>query len=111
MGRRIVWAVAAALAGVPVSAAPAVAAGDGKAGEAKAGMCQTCHGRRGLATMPGVPNLAGQDESYVIAQLKAFRDGTRRSEQMAVVARSLSDEDIRNLAAFYSRIKVAVVGE
>lgn len=87
---------------------PADAAGDRDAGSAKAAQCQTCHGRQGMATMPGVPNLAGQSDVYLTAQLKAFRDGARNNEQMSIVAKSLSDADIENLAAYFSQIKVTV---
>ncbi len=88
--------------------APANAAGDRDAGLAKATQCQTCHGRQGMATMPGVPNLAGQSDVYLAAQLKAFREGVRNNEQMSIIAKSLSDADIENLAAYFSQIKVTV---
>ncbi|HYD71463.1 cytochrome c [Azospirillum sp.] len=108
MIHRVAAAALPAAAGLLLLALPAHAQGDPKAGQAKAMMCQTCHGRQGITTAPGVPNLAGQNEAYVVAQLKAFRDGTRRHEQMTVVAKSLNDDDIRNLAAFYGQIKVTV---
>ncbi|MCW2239898.1 c-type cytochrome [Azospirillum canadense] len=91
-----------------LGAAPAGAAGDREAGSAKATQCQTCHGRQGMATMPGVPNLAGQSDVYLTAQLKAFREGVRNNEQMSIIAKSLSDADIENLAAYFSQIKVTV---
>ncbi|HYH20396.1 MAG TPA: cytochrome c [Azospirillum sp.] len=108
MIHRVAAAALPTVAGLLLLALPAHAQGDRKAGEAKAMMCQTCHGRQGIAMAPGVPNLAGQNEAYVVAQLKAFRDGTRRHEQMTIVAKALNDEDIRNLAAFYGQIKVMV---
>ena len=88
--------------------APAVA-GDAAAGKAKAqAMCQTCHGMDGIATIPMAANLSGQQEGYLIAQLEAYRAGKRQHEQMSIIASSLSDDDIENLAAWYSRIKVTV---
>lgn len=76
------------------------------AGRAKAQMCATCHGPLGLASAPDAPNLAGQSEIYLAAQLRAYRSGARRHEVMAVMAKGLSDEDIANLAAWYASIKV-----
>ncbi|WP_448207744.1 c-type cytochrome [Azospirillum sp. sgz302134] len=96
---------------VLLAAAPAWAGGDRAAGAAKAGQCQTCHGRQGLATMPGVPNLAGQSDIYLAAQLRAFRGGARNNEQMSVVAKSLTDQDIENLAAYFSQIKLSVMAD
>lgn len=76
------------------------------AGRAKAPMCATCHGPLGLATAPDAPNLAGQPEIYLAAQLRAYRSGARRHEVMGVIAKGLSDEDIANLAAWYASIKL-----
>ncbi|MGQ9370513.1 c-type cytochrome [Azospirillum sp. ST 5-10] len=88
----------------------AAAAGDPDAGAAKARVCQTCHGREGIAAAPQVPNLAGQDEWYLAEQLKAFRAGKRRNEQMDVVAKGLSDQDIADLAAWFAGFTVTVTG-
>ena len=55
-----------------------------------------------------VPNLSGQREDYTVIQLEAYRSGRRQHEQMSIIAQSLSDEDIRNLAAWYASIEVAV---
>jgi cytochrome c553 len=84
-------------------------AGDVKAGRAKALMCQTCHGLDGLSKVPDAPNIAGQTEPYLIAQLQAFKSGTRKNDAMSVVAPSLSDTDIDNLAAYFSAIEISVV--
>ena len=82
-------------------------AGDVKAGAAKAMMCQTCHGLDGLSKTPDSPNIAGQIEPYLVAQLQAFKSGARKSETMSLVAAGLSSDDIDNLAAWYSSIEVA----
>jgi cytochrome c553 len=87
---------------------PALAAGDAKAGRAKALACQTCHGIDGLSRVPDAPNIAGQVESYLATQLRAFRSGARRSEAMSVVAATLTDQDIDNLAAYFSAIEIKV---
>ena len=87
----------------------AAAAGDLQAGKAKAqAACQTCHGIDGVATVAMTPNLSGQRQEYLVIQLKYFRDGKRRHEQMTIIAKMLSDDDIENLAAWYSNIKVTI---
>ena len=55
-----------------------------------------------------MPHIAGESDIYLIKQLKAFRSGERQDPQMSVMAKPLSDEDIANLAAWYSSIKITV---
>ncbi len=96
---------------VPLSglAAPPALAGELAAGKAKAeAMCRTCHGIDGKATIPMAANLGGQQREYLVAQLKAYRSGKRRHEQMSIVAKMLKDADIDNLAEWYSSIKVTL---
>jgi cytochrome c553 len=83
-------------------------ASDIKAGRAKALMCQACHGLDGLSKVPDAPNIAGQTEPYLVAQLQEFKTGARKNDAMTVVASSLSDTDIENLAAYYSAIEINV---
>jgi cytochrome c553 len=83
-------------------------AGDVKAGRAKALMCQACHGLDGLSKTPDAPNIAGQTEPYLTAQLQAFKSGARKNDAMSVVAPSLSDKDIEDLAAYFSAIEISV---
>jgi cytochrome c553 len=83
-------------------------AGNTIAGKQKAKMCQTCHGLDGVARLPDAPNISGDSELYITNQLNAFRSGQRQHEQMSVIASSLSDEDIADLAAWYSSIQVRV---
>ncbi|MGH9697536.1 MAG: c-type cytochrome [Bryobacteraceae bacterium] len=90
-------------AGVDVSAA-----GDVKTGRAKALMCQACHGLDGLSKTPDAPNIAGQIEPYLVAQLQAYKSGARKNDAMSVVAPSLSDKDIEDLAAYFSAIEINV---
>ena len=70
--------------------------------------CAVCHGQQGLAVTPETPHLAGQPERYLGEQLKAYRNGKRQHEVMAVIAKPLSDEDIRDLAAWFASLKVEV---
>jgi len=83
-------------------------ASDGAAGKAKAQQCAVCHGIDGLAKRPDAPHLAGESELYLRKQLEAFRSGARQHEIMTIIAEALSDEDIGDLAAWYSSIKVSV---
>jgi cytochrome c553 len=88
--------------------APALAA-DAAAARAKAQtLCQNCHGENGVAVLPGAANLSGQQKEYLRAQLRAYRSGSRQNEQMSIVAKTLTDADIENLAEWYSAIKVTV---
>ncbi len=71
-------------------------------------VCQTCHGMDGVATTPVAANLSGQQEMYMKIQLEHYRDGKRDDAQMSIIVQMLSDEDIANVAAYYSNIKVTV---
>jgi len=84
----------------------AALAGDAAAGRQKAQMCTVCHGSNGLATAPETPNIAGKPEGYLVRQLQAYRSGKRQHEVMNVIAKSLSDEEIDNLAAWFTSIKL-----
>lgn len=108
MGCRPFSAAAAAAALVLGLSAADAAAQDVAAGRRKAVACQTCHGLDGLAKLPDAPHLAGQPAGYLARELRAYRAGTRRNEVMGVAAKSLSDEDIRDLAAYYSAIQIEV---
>lgn len=91
------------------AALPALAQqGNQEAGRRKAQACAVCHGQLGLATAPDAPNLAGQPVTYVVTQLRAYRSGARRHEVMAVIAKPLTDEDIADLASWFSAIQVEV---
>lgn len=81
---------------------PAVASagGDAAAGKAKSLACQACH----IAVPPAgdTPHLAGQRETYIAKQLKAFKAGDRKNPLMSAMASQLNDADIDNLAAYWS---------
>ncbi|MEQ1688169.1 MAG: cytochrome P460 family protein [Sphingopyxis sp.] len=66
--------------------------------------CQSCHGVDGISALSFAPHLAGQREAYLVAQLRAFRSGDRKSEIMNAVASQLNDEQITALAGFFSRL-------
>ena len=76
-------------------------AGDAKAGKTKSAACAACHGPKGINATGGFPNLAGQNEVYVVTALKAYRAKTRKADIMNTIAGALDDQDIANLAAYY----------
>jgi cytochrome c553 len=78
------------------------AVGNRENGKALAtGKCETCHGIYGINTNQP-PNLAGQKEAYLVRQLQAYRTGTRVNATMQAQAGKLSDQDIEDLAAYFS---------
>lgn len=83
-------------------------ASDPEAGKTKAQTCMNCHGIDGIGLLPNAPNISGQNEIYLIEQLRAYRSGKRHSEVMKVIAVPLSDTDIDDLAAWYSGIEITV---
>jgi cytochrome c553 len=90
--------------------ASALAAGSKEAGQAKAATCSACHGMDGNSVNPEWPTIAGQHETYIRAQLAAFKAGDRQNPLMSPMAMILSDEDMADLAAYFSS-QVARGGE
>ncbi|WP_117233476.1 c-type cytochrome [Vibrio maerlii] len=100
--------VIGAILGLGLMSGQAMAAGDAAAGKAKAAICAACHGADGIAVIPGYPNLKGQNEQYLVTSMKAYKDKQRNGGLAAVMqaqASMLSDDDINNLAAYYSSLK------
>lgn len=93
------WLLTAALMACPGAA---TATGDPVAGERKSVACHACHGKDGISIHDLWPNLAGQRAGYLRKQLKAFRDGQRKDPIMQPLVESLSDQDIADIAAYYS---------
>jgi cytochrome c553 len=83
--------------------APAFAA-DVSAGKSLAEGCAACHGADGVSETPLTPSLAAQPDEFVQWQLVYFRSGARKNEIMGPIAESLSNEDIRNLGAYYASL-------
>lgn len=83
-------------------------AGDAKAGRALTNKCEACHGVDGQAKIVEAPNLAGQTEPYLIKAMTLYKEGQRQNDMMSVVAPTLSEEDIANLAAYYSAIPITL---
>lgn len=80
----------------------AIAEGDIAAGKEKAQVCAACHGVDGNSTNPVWPNLAGQHEEYIVKQLMDFKAGNRENPQMTPMATNLSEQDMYDLAAYFS---------
>ncbi|HEY7238055.1 MAG TPA: c-type cytochrome [Burkholderiales bacterium] len=86
--------------GIGLATAPVHAADDI---EAKAQVCAACHGNKGTPTDPKtMPIIWGQQESYLMKQLRDFRNGERQSAIMAPLAKGLAEEDLRPLAAHFA---------
>jgi cytochrome c553 len=79
-----------------------ILAADIAAGEQKASACAGCHGPKGSSSNAQWPNLAAQQSTYLVNQLKAFKAGDRINPMMQPMAAGLNDGDINNLAAFFS---------
>jgi cytochrome c553 len=82
----------------------AAVAADLAAGQEKAEMCVGCHGENGISQMENVPSLAGQVDQFIQWQLVFFRAGARKNEQMQPIVEQLSNEDIRNLGAYFASL-------
>lgn len=89
-----------------VVATVAVAEGDAKAGKSKSAVCTACHGADGNSPAANFPSIAGQNEKYLIKQLKDMKEkpenGGRTVVEMSAIVAGLSDQDIEDLAAFYA---------
>lgn len=81
---------------------PLAVAGDAAAGKAKSTVCASCHGADGNSTIPANPRLAGQYETYLYRALTQYKSGARKNPVMAGMVAGLSDDDMRDLAAFYA---------
>lgn len=102
--RRLFLAGATLLAACLISN-PAAAQGDAEAGRTKAYTCTGCHGIPGYMNVYPtyhVPKLAGQSQAYIVAALEAYADGRRQHPTMQAQARSLSEQDTRDIAAYFA---------
>jgi cytochrome c553 len=88
-------------------AAEGLVDGSAEAGKAKAVVCGACHGSDGNSVNPVWPSIAGQHPTYIVEQLHAFKNGTRTEPLMLGQAMLLSEEDMRNLAVYFSERQVA----
>lgn len=106
MNKLLTTIFAVAVSCVTVSSLAQEVKGDAKAGETKNAMCIGCHGIKGYqASFPEiykVPMISGQGGKYIAAALNAYKKGERKHPTMRGIAESLTDQDIADLAAYYS---------
>jgi cytochrome c553 len=95
--------VAAYLASIGTSTVES--GGTSGAGIERAATCVACHGQNGIGASPTWPTLAGQHEDYLAAALNQYRDGIRKDPVMLQMAAALSDDDVKVLARYYSRLE------
>lgn len=97
----------AAPAATPATAPAAaeVKPGDATAGQAKAAACGACHGVDGNSSDAQYPKLAGQSEQYIVRQLQNFKSGARKNPIMLGMATPLSEQDMHDIAAYFSSQK------
>lgn len=83
------------------------AAGDAAAAKEKLSMCEGCHGIPGyktaFPTAYHVPKLGGQHAEYIVKALEGYKNGTRSHPTMTGLAKTLSQQDIEDFAAYYSK--------
>jgi len=75
-------------------------------------ICSACHGLDGQAAAGGnsviIPNITAQHKDYLVARLKGYKTGKIQHDQMTIIAGMLSEQDIENVAEWYSRIKIRI---
>lgn len=102
----LVCVASAACALWSVTSAAADISGDAGAGRTKSSMCAGCHNIAGYKTVfPAVyhvPKIDGQHAAYIVSALRAYKSGERKHPSMRAIAAGLNDQDMADLAAFYS---------
>lgn len=104
MRNHFIFIPIAILSGLLPAASPA--AGDAGAGAQKAQICAACHGVDGNSSNPVWPKLAAQHEEYLMKQLQDFKNGKRENPQMSPMAANLTEQDMKDLAAYFSTQKI-----
>ncbi|MDO9105679.1 MAG: c-type cytochrome [Methylovulum sp.] len=84
------------------------AEGNSDSGKEKSAACLSCHGEHGNSMVSTFPKLAQQHSSYLVKQLREFKRGTRKDPMMSAMAIGLSDEDMDDIAAYYSEQKISL---
>jgi len=73
-------------------------------GKSKSQMCMSCHGENGMGISKDIPNLAAQPALSIFYQLIQYRDGLRKGGNMEMFAKPLTNEDIKDIAAYFSQL-------
>lgn len=79
-----------------------VAGGRAAKGKEKVAVCSACHGEAGISPAPNWPNLAGQHKDYLMHSIKQYQNGGRKDPVMMGQVINLTDQDIKDIAAFYA---------
>jgi cytochrome c553 len=101
IGSMVLWTIA-------LGNTPSPAADIAKGRKIATAKCQLCHGLDGQAKLPAAPNLAGQVEGYLVAQMHAFRSGARKNDMMSLIVPTLSEADMADVSAYYAAIEVKI---
>lgn len=101
---------AAILLGLLALAQGVQAQGDAEAGAEKTAVCAACHGPDGNSASPAFPKLAGLGENYLYKQLQDIKSGARQVPQMTGMLTGLSDQDLQNIAAYFSNQSMQLSG-
>lgn len=106
VGKHVVTAALAVLAGAALNVQAADVVGNAKAGQGKVAMCIGCHGIADYHTaypeVYEVPKLGGQNAQYLANALQSYKTGDRHFDTMRAIASSLTDQDIADIAAYYA---------
>jgi len=108
MKKTVIAVLAAAFVGLIPNVL--LAQGDAAAGQAKSALCGSCHGVDGNSPLAMNPKLAGQSAKYMVKQLQDFKSGARPGATMAAMVLSLSDQDMEDIAAWYSSQQPTIQG-
>jgi len=104
---KTIWRLSSAvLASAILHHSVALAEGNPEAGRVKASTCIGCHGIEGYSNVYPtyhVPKIGGQHEQYLVDALEAYQDGSRKHPTMNAQAASLSEQDIKDIAAFFAQ--------
>ena len=103
MRRPFISHAISAVALAALGALPAGAA-DNAAIREKAAVCSGCHGENGISQTENIPSLAGQPDQFIQWQLVFFRAGSRKNDQMQPIVEQITNEDIRNLGAYFAQM-------
>ena len=96
------WLSLLTLFGMSLGASAAAQEGSAQAGQPKSVTCAACHGPDGNSVTPEWPSLAGQHAPYIVRQLEAYRNGERTDPGMQGFASTLSEQDMRDVAAYFA---------
>jgi len=95
---------------VPISTANAATKPSAVGGDNLAAPCAKCHGKAGTASAQGVPYIGGQRADYLVASMRAYRDGSRKHEAMRVALATFNENDLASIAAHYAGLSATWKG-